>query len=114
MRRLKLLVFLVLTAACLTVLTSCGVQAEHGREKIFDATVISLDGSTITLAPFIDESEYTTADKIVISGGENVPVLRLGDQVRISYDGTIRETYPASLGNIYGVYLLDNTGKVIR
>ena len=36
------------------------------------------------------------------------PKFRVGDKVRIAYDGVILETYPAMLGEFYGIELLEN------
>lgn len=75
----------------------------------FDATVLET-GTTILVEPFEEAQERKSSDKIYVStnvsGEQAVPELKVGDEVRIYYDGLIMETYPAQIGNVYEICLL--------
>lgn len=77
----------------------------------FDATVLEI-GTTILVEPFEDADERKSADQIYVStnvsGERPVPELKVGDEVRIYYDGLIMETYPAQIGNVYEISLLED------
>ncbi len=75
----------------------------------FDATVLET-GTPILVEPFEEAQERKSSDKIYVStnvsGEQAVPELKVGDEVRIYYDGLIMETYPAQIGNVYEICLL--------
>lgn len=67
-------------------------------EKSFFGKVIESNASYIIVEPNEDEEEKKIADKISIGLGENNDALYMvGTNVKITYDGTIIESYPAQI-----------------
>lgn len=71
----------------------------------FEATVIETSGRTILVAPAAGSAELNSADQINVPLPDDVE-LQSGDLVEIAYNGEIMETYPAQLGEIYGITLI--------
>lgn len=70
----------------------------------FSATVISNRNGRLLVEPFADENEAKTADRFYVplpSG--NPEAFAEGDLVKIVYDGTIQELYPAIIPNAHSV-----------
>lgn len=66
--------------------------------NLFYGKVIESNGKTIIVEPNEDEAIRKSADKIAIGLGENNDALYVvGTNVKITYDGTIMETYPAQI-----------------
>ena len=42
-----------------------------------------------------------------------VPSFKIGDKVRVIYNGEIAETYPAQISNVFVVYLLSEDGEIV-
>lgn len=83
----------------------------------FDATVLEINGKSIFVQPVEGSNELKSADKISFSldklDSGDLPEIKVGDKIRITYDGTIAESYPAQLFNIYAVYGIDDSGEII-
>lgn len=68
------------------------------NEYSFLGKVIESDSSYIIVEPNEDEEERKSADKISIGLGEdNDALYMVGTNVKITYDGTIMESYPAQV-----------------
>ncbi len=68
------------------------------NEKTFFGKVIESDASYIIVEPNEDEEERKSADKISISLEKNSDTLyMIGTNVKITYDGTIMDSYPAQV-----------------
>lgn len=67
----------------------------------FYATVIEKEASYIIVEPVQGSVELRTSDKISIGLNENnTTIYSVGTTVKITYDGTIMETYPAKINVI--------------
>ena len=67
-------------------------------EKSFFGKVIESNASYIIVEPNENEEERKSSDKILIGLGENNDALYMvGTNVKITYDGTILESYPAQI-----------------
>ena len=75
----------------------------------FQASVIEKNDDSIIVRPVDDSLELNSADKFHISNEENVE-LQIGDLVEISYNGEIMESYPAQLGEVYKIMVIEQTG----
>lgn len=75
----------------------------------FQASVIEKIDDSIIVRPVDDSLELNSADKFHISNEENVE-LQIGDLVEISYNGEIMESYPAQLGEVYKIMVIEQTG----
>lgn len=67
-------------------------------EYAFYGKVIEVNSNYIIVEPNEDEEERKSSDKIFIGLGENNDALyTVGTNVKITYDGTIMESYPAQV-----------------
>ncbi len=86
--------------------TETPVSANNTREVTFQATVIEVRDDSILAEPAEDSLESDTADRFSIPYKEK-QVLQIGDTVEIAYNGDILESYPAQLGEVYKITLLE-------
>lgn len=77
------------------------------EDKVFRAEVIDTDGGLL-ITPDKESDEYLSSDRIIVSTKEaevldnkgeviDIDILKPGDMLRITYDGSIRESYPAQI-----------------
>lgn len=75
----------------------------------FNAKVLEVNENNILVEPFENEDERNSASRIYVStelkGNGQLPEIKKGDYVTISYDGQIQETYPAQITNVYSIIL---------
>ena len=74
----------------------------------FQASVIETNDDSIIVKPVDSSLELDSADKFYISNEENLE-LQIGDLVEISYNGEIMESYPAQLGEVYEITVIEQT-----
>ena len=83
----------------------------------FDATVLEINDKSILVQPVEGSDELKSSDKISLSLYESdlgdLSEMKVGDKVRITYDGNIAETYPAQIFTVYAVYGIDDNGEII-
>lgn len=76
----------------------------------FNATVLEVYENSVLVEPFEDSNERKSADKITVNTNvistHPVPELKNGMQIRIVYNGTIEETYPANIPTAFAIYEL--------
>ena len=71
---------------------------ENNEESYFYGKVIESNAKYIIVEPNENEEERKSADKISVGLGENNDALyTIGTNVKITYDGTILESYPAQV-----------------
>ena len=75
----------------------------------FQASVIEKNNDSIIVKPEDGSLELASADKFYIPNVENLE-LQIGDLVEISYNGEIMESYPAQLGEVYKITVIEQTG----
>ena len=89
--------------------TTTAVITDYHSGSHFNAKVIEVNENNILVEPFENENERKSADKIYVStdlkSDEQLPEIKKGDYVTISYDGNIQETYPAQITNVYSITL---------
>ena len=90
-----------------TISTACSVK---GRE--FEASVLEIEEQFLRAEPLEGEEERASSDQITIPKSEWEDLeLEEGDIIRITYNGEILETYPARLGEIDSVELLEKSSE---
>lgn len=98
-------VFIMLCIAC-----SFNNENEKGQEY-FNAIVLENYESYLLVEPIEGEEELKVADKIQVQkdiiSAAGIPDVKIGDEIRIVYDGNIIESYPAKLKIVYAVYMAD-------
>ena len=81
-----------------------------GYNPYFNATVLEVYKNSVLVEPFEGSNELKSADKITINTNvistHPVPELKEGMQIRIVYNGTIEETYPANIPTAFAIYEL--------
>lgn len=76
-----------------------------GLSFTFQATVLEANDTQILVEPVSGSAELASADQIYVSNPDAV-ALQAGDMVEITYDGSIMETYPAQLGEVYSIEIV--------
>lgn len=93
-------------AAMLLERTEMSASANNTKEITFQATVIEATDDWILVESVGDSLEHNSADIFSIPNKEKL-ALKTGDTVEIVYNGDIMESYPAQLGEVYKVTLLE-------
>ncbi len=81
---------------------------DNTQEITFQATVIEVTDDSILVEPAEESLELNSADKFSVPNKEKL-ALQVGDIVKIVYNGEILESYPAQLGEVYKITLLEQT-----
>ena len=70
----------------------------------FNAKVLDTFDDSILVEPDIHSQEHKSSDKIFVNTKDiDTPDLVKGDKVIITYDGIIKETYPAQISTVYSI-----------
>lgn len=103
---------------------------KEGFNPYFNAEVLEVNEKSIIVKPDSDSNEIKSADKISVSlnviSTIPVPAFKVGDRVRIVYNGEITitnvstissifpaESYTAQINKVFAVYLLSKDGKAL-
>lgn len=86
--------------------TGMSDSTDNIQEIAFQATVIEVTDNSILVEPAEDSLEFNSSDKFSIPNKEKL-ALQIGDIVKIVYNGDILESYPAQLGEVYKITLLE-------
>ena len=103
----KILSFL-LAILCLFALCACKGE-EHADECTFQATVLEVHDTYLLVEPAEGAWERSSADKIEVSLQDKTswPIPQVGDTVNVFYNGELMETYPARVGKVYRVEIVN-------
>ena len=93
------------------ILTACKEELPDNEDQtaapaVFQATVVEAGDEMILAEPVEGSLELLSADRIYVINEENLK-LQEGDVIEIQYDGSILETYPAQLGKVYHITLME-------
>ena len=84
-----------------------------GANSYFDATVLNVNKGSILVEPFPNEPICNSANKLSVStklsSSMSVPYLRVGDEIRVCYDGMVQETFPAQINGTIAIYMLNSS-----
>ena len=81
----------------------------------FSAAIIEADEHSLLVEPVEGSAELSSSDRISIpiEYMPKSPTPKVGDIISIQYNGEIMESYPAQLGEIYGIQLMEvSSGKL--
>lgn len=109
----RIIIYVIFIIVCL--LAGCSDQGEE--EVSFVATVLESNRSDLLVEPVENSAELSSADRIVVHLGDSVITdpegieidvskIEAGDKVKIIYDGSIAESYPAQIWS-FRVQLID-------
>lgn len=80
-------------------------------ENFFNATVLEVTENAVLVEPFKEFDESKSSDKIWLSLAwrpKNYPQMKVGDEIRVVYNGDIAETYPAQINTVFAIYFLED------
>lgn len=80
--------------------------ADNVQATTFQATVIEVTDSFFLAKPVDDSPELDSSDQFSVPNTEKL-ALQTGDTVEIAYNGEILESYPAQLGEVSKITLLE-------
>lgn len=81
-------------------------SADNAQVTTFQATVIEVTDSSIQAESVDGSPELASSDQFSVPNAEKL-VLQTGDTVEIAYNGEILESYPAQLGEVYKITLVE-------
>ena len=87
-----------------------GATMDKANAAIFRAKVLEVDaGGSILVEPLEGERELLSADKFYISLHhlQDLPEMRVGDILEITYDGLILESYPCQITGTISVKVVE-------
>lgn len=83
------------------------------KKPNFRGTVREVRDNSIVVLIDENEDEFKSSDKIVVSLDvklkDSMTDFDIGDKVAVYYDGTILETYPAQVKEVYAITLQDRS-----
>ena len=112
---MKKRIYVFLTLILALTLAACGVMEPMDgpgmvREPDLTARIIEDDGAGLLLAglnePYSDV--YTVSKEALADAGACLEELRPGEVLVLDFDGSVEETWPARLGSVSGVAVLED------
>ena len=81
-------------------------EQEEPITMTFQAVVLEVSDLSILVMPVEGSAELDSSDRFSIPNKEGIE-LQAGDMIEIEYDGSIMESYPAQLGEVYKITLIE-------
>lgn len=119
---MKKKITIILSILCILSLMGCGkktkLESETPSQDYFNAVVLEVNDDMIL-------AECTSCESGAISVGnevsvnmdtissEEVPILNVGDTIRVVYIGEVMETDPAKLENVISIFWIDENGEIV-
>ncbi len=103
---------LILTLSFILALSACGTSSGGVNPKsndvemiIFEATILEIRDNYYLVEPVEGSTELNSADRITVpmENMNSSPEPEVGDILEIEYDGSIAESYPAQITNVYSI-----------
>lgn len=113
---MKRQLLLILTMSFILLVTACGTSSGGGESKvggdetvIFQATILEIHDGYYLVEPVEGSTELNSADQITIPmiNMNPSPEPEVGDVLEIKYDGSIAESSPAQIANVYGIRVVE-------
>lgn len=107
---------LILTLSLILAVTACGTSSDGGESEvcrnekaIFQATIIEIRDGYYLVEPVDGSTELNSADQITVpmTNMNPSPEPEVGDVLEIEYDGSIAESYPAQITNVYSISVVE-------
>lgn len=108
---MKLCSRMIAVIGIILLFTACGKtqklpDSESLATVTFQAVVLEASERSILAEPVEGSLELDSADQFRIPNKEGIE-LQVGDIIEIEYNGTIMESYPAQLGEVYNITLVE-------
>ena len=86
------------------------IVSGKNNNPVFQATILEVNGDLLLVKPDPQSDAAKSADKIQIPlttvDAETRSQLKAGTEIIVEYDGTLQETYPATVLNLYNIYVI--------
>ncbi len=86
------------------------IVSGKNNNPVFQATILEVNGDLLLVKPDPQSDAAKSADKIQIPlttvDAETRSQLKVGAEIIVEYDGTLQETYPATVLNLYNIYVI--------
>ena len=98
----------LLALLCILSLTACKAASKEDVHS-FEATILEVHDTYLLVEPAEGAWERSSADKIEVSLQDKTswPIPQVGDTVNVFYNGELMETYPARVGKLYRVEIVN-------
>ncbi len=108
-------VLVILILSLILTVTACGTSSGGesevvGNEKAtFQATILEIHDGYYLVEPVAGSTELNSADQITVpmTNMNPSPEPEVGDVLEIEYDGSIAESYPAQITNVYSISVVE-------
>lgn len=108
-------VLVILVLSLILAVTACGTSSGGesevvGNEKAtFQATILEIHDGYYLVEPVAGSTELNSADQITVpmTNMNPSPEPEVGDVLEIEYDGSIAESYPAQITNVYSISVVE-------
>ena len=106
---------LILTLSLILAVTACrtssggGSEVDENGKVTFQATILEVRDGYYLVEPVDGSTELNSADQITvpITNINPSPEPEVGDVLEIEYDGSIAESYPAQITNVYSIRIVE-------
>lgn len=101
--------------AAVCFLTNPVSKSEPEGSVTLRATVLEISDGYLLVEPVEGSPELSSTNRIslMIQNMPPSPEPQVGDVVEIQYDGAIMESYPAQLGQVYGIRVVEDKGAMM-
>lgn len=114
---MKRILALLLCTCCAVALAGCSKRLNMNTvlsEPNFAGIVAEVGETSILVRVNEDEEAYKSSDLIAVSLDvelkDGLSEYEAGDEVRVYYDGTIAESYPAQVLRVYAILIVNEHG----
>ena len=99
------------------ILTACGTSSGDGESEVggdetvtFQTTILEIQDGYYLVESVEGSAELNSADQITIPmiNMNPSPEPEVGDVLEIEYDGSIAESYPAQIVNVYSIRVVES------
>lgn len=113
---MKKQLLLILAMSLMWTITACGISRDSEKSEVnvnekvtFQATILEIHDNDYLVKPVDGSTELNSADRITISmtNTKLSPAPEVGDILEIEYDGSIAESYPAQITNVYRICVVE-------
>ena len=109
-------VLVILVLSLILTVTACGTSSGGGESEVggnekatFQATILEIHDGYYLVEPVAGSTELNSADQITVpmTNMNPSPEPEVGDVLKIEYDGSIAESYPAQITNVYSISVVE-------
>lgn len=109
-------VLVILVLSLILTVTACGTSSGGGESEVvgnekatFQATILEIHDGYYLVEPVAGSTELNSADQITVpmTNMNPSPEPEVGDVLQIEYDGSIAESYPAQITNVYSISVVE-------